>query len=197
MFAEVPCGGGANPPQIFTITNKSAESIDWSSSVGPSPAFFTLEPSSGRLAPGAIAAITVTSPSVPAKSVSFTDLNALKRTLSIVGDPCGTLTLSVEQPLSGAFFDWSPLMLDFGSVPLGSSKELLVSVYNGSSLNSDNAAFVPKMDGATANWARLWHVTFTPTAVGPQSAAMTWFSSRPYCTPNTFIAQGIGTSDNP
>jgi len=125
----------------------------------------------------------------------------MNRTVSIVGDPCGTLTLSVEQLVSGARFGWSPLELDFGSVPLGTSKELLVSVSpDGTKLTANNGAFVTKVDAPPADpSSRLWHVTFTPTAVGPQSATMTWSSSlwNTACTPDTFTAQGIGTSDNP
>jgi hypothetical protein len=196
-FGAVECGGGSNPPQSFTITNSGNSTLDWSGTVTPTPTFFSLAPAEGALAPGAQVTVTVTPSAVPANSVPWNDVPDLKRVISIVGDPAGAQTIAVEEKLIGDSFDWSPASLDFGSVPIGSSKTLSITARYGSStlarsLDSKVWFFWPSM--CDASHPESWSVTFSPRATGLQSTTLTLSSlgGGPSCTPQSIHAQGSG-----
>ena len=198
-FLQVFCGENQSQTQSFTITNTSRSAIAWSGT-SSRPAIFSIAPAGGTLAPDAVVEVKV-APLRVANSVAWQDYPTVKGTVSIVGDPAGTRTVAVSENLFGDAFTWSPASLDFGDVPIGSSKSLSITAGYGISTSGvvfgSSNAFV--FEPSSLNYPNVytWTVTFKPTALGPQSSTMAlgsqFHSTVLACTPQTFPAKGTGT----
>lgn len=103
---------------------------------------------------------------------------------------------------AGPSIDVTPAALDFGSVAVGQSKELMITIRNSGSamltisfLSSTNARFVPAGSapisltiGASATLA----VRFTPTTAGAQTGTLTLSSNDPVRPSATVALDGSG-----
>jgi hypothetical protein len=161
-FGLVNCGSTANA-QTVAIRNDSATTATWSATLGKADeAPFTVVPTSGTLAAGASATVTVTPRPIP--SVAPVTPNALGDTLTVATDIPGDSAqrVSLSQTAHGAILAFSPRTVDFGGVPLSAG-----AVTNKVGLaNSGNAPATVSLavDGAPA-------FTVTPPA-SPLVAAL-------------------------
>lgn len=115
---------------------------------------------------------------------------------------------NITPPVPGPLFGISPASLNFGSVFLGQSSNLTATISNAGNTNpltisnivSSNAqfTFAPNTFPVTVppSGSLNLTVTFTPTAVGSQSATLTFTHNAPG-SPTTYNVSGTGADPSP
>jgi hypothetical protein len=207
-FGLANCGGQPTPAtQSYTFTNSGPVPVTWSAAVGTT--VFAIEgASSGTVAPGAMGTITVGVTSVPATSTAGTPIGD---TLTITTNVPGYTTVLVPLTVTPQGGTLTVAPIGFGSITTGSTSSLPLGLQNvgnapvsvtvGTATDpqfkvaytgSPGAASIPAgmaLPGGTA--------TFTPSAVGPQSATASIAVTGVLCgaAPPTSIAlSGTGTA---
>jgi hypothetical protein len=118
-FGLVGCGSTtAAAVQTFTIDNPSASPVTWTASLGKgTSSAFTLAPTTGMLAPGQSANVTVTPLAVPKSS--STAANALGDLVNVTLNS-SSVNVTLKETAQGAVLVFNPASLPFGSTPVGS-----------------------------------------------------------------------------
>jgi hypothetical protein len=205
-FPFATCNGIANLPASFTLSNGSNAPFDWSTTVTESSPFFSIAPTGSSLLPGETVTVTVAPSALASGSLPHGFSPSFSGTIAISGDPAGTQTVSVTEPIMGIDISWTPVNLDFGMVPISNgppvgnpsaTQTVTESAPLTSSpiqLSSDNPSFTANLT-APLPPRSSWAVAFAPTKLGPQSATLTWgtqTSSSIFCSAHTFTATGTG-----
>ena len=195
-FSSLACGEApsSSSSRTFTITNPSSVTKVWRALfVGEAAQFFSVDPSSASLLPGATVTVTVTPLLIPTGSVPLLHNNTGAIVITANSQVQGNAIALYEQ-ISGAFFSSSPQDLNFGIVPLNTSVDTWVPPF----ANNHYAPFSDNAPSFTATWHpapdSLWSVHFVANAPFIQRAKFTWQPGGPYpavCTPNTFTATAV------
>lgn len=186
-FPATECGTTPTS-KTLTITNPSSASKTWRAI--PGGAFtFLADPTSSSLAPGEAVTVTVTPPFIPLRSQPSNSSQLMTGVL-LIADGAVYQTITLSEPIAGAFYSWTPASLNFGIVAINTSATLHLTQSGDSSgrAASDNAAFSGTY--SASSWHE-WTFSFNATTVGVQTATFTWKSvpyNRAPCTPDTFTA---------
>ena len=155
-----------------TLRNTGTAPWTWSSSLGASPARFTVDQPSGTLAPGASVTLNVASTGVPA--VADTALEGLSDVLLITTDAPNDTShpVTLHQSAHGAVLRFAPPTYDFGATPVNARVEGTEALRNlGSlavpvSLASDGGVFTLEPDALlAAPGDTLFALAYAPTRV--------------------------------
>jgi hypothetical protein len=205
-FLAATCNGIANLPASFTLSNSSNAPLAWSTTVTESFPFFSIAPTGSSLLPGETVTVTVTPSALAPSSLPHGFQPNFSGTIAISGDPAGTQTVSVSEPVMGVDISWTPANLDFGLVPIsngppvGNPSATQTVTESGPptnspiELSSDNPSFSANLTTPLPP-RTSWAVAFAPTKLGVQTATLTWRTqsgSSIFCSAHTFTATGTG-----
>lgn len=184
---ETPCGEPA-PGQAVSLTNRGARPVNWTAAVSE-PTAFSLDNSGAVLAPGATAFITVST------LRSSSGNGVLTITTDVAARP--TLTANLYKEDTGAYISGLPAVVDFGSVPVGTSQRLTVrptSISHRVYIMPSGWA-VPFSLYVQPNYPPpdTYLIDFAPTMPGTYAQTFTFVGiARPVCAPNSFVVRGTG-----
>jgi hypothetical protein len=175
-FGLVPCGSTTSGQNVM-LTDTGNAGFTWSASLGTSN-FTIAPPTSGSLSPGQSGTITINP--APVSSSAHTAANALGDTLTIttnpaLGSPYATTLLETAK---GAVLSWSPSSLAFGSVVVGSSAILPISIVNSGNVSvpvnlsvggGKGFSVNPQATTSNAGSSSVVNVTFAPGSPAPKT----------------------------
>ena len=179
-----------------TVTNTGTSTLYVISATSTNPVF-TVVPVTGAIAPGGYQRYRITfvpvAPGTVQGMIIFSDSSATK--------PLGLDTVYVSGTGTIPVFSLSQSTLSFGGVLLGGSKTDSVLVTNAggaplaiASASSSNPDFTLSVvnDTIPPGHAQQIHITFTPSAEGPESSTIT-FVDNASTSPDTLGVSGMGT----
>ncbi|HUI63634.1 MAG TPA: choice-of-anchor D domain-containing protein [Bacteroidota bacterium] len=179
-----------------TVTNAGTSTL-YIISVVSTNAVFTVVPATGSIAPGGYQRFRITfvpvAPGTVQGMIVFSDSSATK--------PLSLDTVYVNGTGTIPVFSLSQSTLPFGGVLLGTSRTDSVLVTNAggaplaiASASSSNPDFTLSVGNDTIQpgHAQQIHITFTPSAEGPESSTIT-FVDNASTSPDTLGLSGMGT----
>jgi hypothetical protein len=178
---EAACGSTPSA-RSFTIRNVSTMPVTWTANVSAS---YSVDVSGSTLAAASSLTVTVSPPPIPQDLTSLsTGGGTIIISYAAYGDTFSDLVVLVEQA-DGCIYSQLPTSIDFGDVPVGSTKQLTVhsGQYscvgpNGGGVDwalgpveATDPAF--QIDQISHGVGDSWIVTFSPRAVGPHTEELT------------------------
>jgi hypothetical protein len=182
-FGLVPCGGKAPAPATFTVGNSGGSSVHYSLSLSATTVFQIVGATSGDVAPGQSATVTLAASAVAA---SATAAQVDQATLTVTTDAASlpTAQITLKRTAQGATLTLSPATAAFGDVPVSATSQPLPLTLTNTGNEATTVAFgaptspVFSLAGAGASPVSLaagasvpmLGATFAPTTMGPASA---------------------------
>ena len=185
-FGLADCGGAAPAAQTFTVRNGGGSTVHYSLALSTTTVFELVGATSGDVAPGATASVTIATTAVAASTTAGqVDQATLTITTNDPQLPMATVTL--KRTAQGANLTLSPATAALGDVPVSATSQPTLLTLT----NTGNAAatvligaptdpqFALKWSGAAGMPVSLapkasvpmLGATFTPTGTGPASAS--------------------------
>ena len=121
-FNMVPCGTSGGSDAV-TIKNDSTGTITWTATLPMGAAFTLGNPSSGTLAPGATATLTVTSSVIPVSASTTTMSNGFGSQLTVTTNAMSDAphVIPIVETASGAILSFNPTNLSLPATQRGTS----------------------------------------------------------------------------
>jgi hypothetical protein len=192
-FGKVSCGATGSASTV-TVKNSGSAAFTWSAQLlagAKSP--YAVAPTTGKLAPGATATVTVTPAAIP--SVASVATDAFADTLRITSDAVGDANhdVALHETALGAVLSLDHTSLAFGDQPTSAPvASLPFTITNSGTLPASfsmttSSPFSVETVGqmVTAGAPLTETVTFGPLATGPQSGQITftWDPNLVLCSP--------------
>lgn len=185
---------GSSTALLLTVTNPGDADLNLAATTSDDGQFIA-SPTSYTVAPGASRAVTVT--------FTPTATGAQAATLSLTHNAAGSpTTVALAGTGTAPSFSATPGSLDFGSVAIGASASLTVTVANAgtatlnvTSVTSSNGQYVPDIAAFTVapGASQEVHLTFAPNAEGNSTGVLT-LAHNAAGSPSSVAMSGSGTS---
>lgn len=185
---------GTSSALLLTVTNPGDADLNVTATTSDDGRY-TASPTSYTVAPGASRTVTVT--------FTPTTTGAQAATLSLTHNAAGSpTTVALDGTGTAPQFSIAPGSLSFGSVAIGSSASLTLTVTNAgtatlsvTSVTSGNGQLVPDIAAFTVapGASQEVHLTFTPTTEGISTGVLT-LAHNAAGSPSTVTMSGSGTS---
>ncbi len=217
-FGLVNCGTGT-ASKTFSFTNPGAVPLSYSASVGGSAVFSIDGPSSGTIAPGATASITIVASTIPTTSIAGTPITGTLGLQLQIPNGGSTPLIPLTVTPQGGSLTVSPTLAGFGQVQLATSGAPIpltianvgnapVSITFGGATNDAGAAdtefgvtypsapaALTIAAGASIDGDAGAAATFAPTTAGLKAVMASIQTTDPLCASATSVAMsGTGTA---
>jgi hypothetical protein len=128
-FGFAPCAGSAPAPQSFTVENIGNVSVHYALSLSATDVFQISGATSGDVAPGMSATVTVAESAVPA-SASAGQVDQAMLTVMTNSPELTSLGVTLQRTAQGGTLSLSPATAAFGDVPVTGSSPLALALKN-------------------------------------------------------------------